>query len=88
MYPCHTLYARVRVHAVYLENTGLSGLTVASQGLVSSEVVEGVVPGPALLAEVLEAADTATEERSRVPVAGVADTVLEIGLNLDLVGRV
>lgn len=65
-----------RTCAAGLENAGLSGLAVSGQGLVSTEVIEGVMPRPTLLAEVLEAADAATEERTRVPVARVADAVL------------
>ena len=54
----------------------MAGLAVPGKRFVGSEVVEGVVPGPALLTEVLEAADTPTEEGAGVPVARVADTVL------------
>jgi len=51
---------------------------------VGPEVVQGMMPGPTLLAEVLEAANGATEEGSRVTVADVTNTVLKIGLNLNL----
>ena len=43
---------------------------------MGSEVLEGVVPGPALLAEVLEAAHVTAEQGSRVAVTDVTDTVL------------
>ena len=69
-----------------LEDACLAGLAVPGERLVGAEVVQGVVPRPALLTEVLEAADTAAEQRSRVPVARVADTVLQIRLYLDLKG--
>lgn len=78
----YTLYALYTAHA--LEDAGLAGLGVACQGLMGAEMVEGVVPGPALLTEVLEATDGPAEEWSRVPVAGVADTVLQVWLYLDL----
>ena len=68
----------------HLENAGLAGLAVAGEGLMGAEVVEGVVPSPALLAEVLEAAHTSAEQGARVAVTGVADAVLEVRLNLDL----
>ena len=42
------------------------------------------MPGPALLTEVLEAADTSAEQGARVPVTGVTDAVLQVGLYLDL----
>ena len=59
-----------------LHDTGLAGLAVTGQGLMGSEVLEGVVPGPALLAEVLEAAHVTAEQGSRVAVTDVTDTVL------------
>ena len=73
-----------RTCAAGLENAGLSGLGVPGQGLVGPQVVEGVMPGPALLTEVLEAADTATEQGPRVSVARVTDAVLQVRLNLHL----
>ena len=76
--------ARYHLSPSHLKDASLAGLAVAGQGFVRSEVIQGVMPGPALLTEVLEAADTATEQWSRVPVTGVTDTVLQVRLDLDL----
>ena len=68
-----------------LQDASLASLAVPGKRFVGSEVVEGVMPSPALLAEVLEAADAATEEWPRVPVARVTDAIFQVWLYLNLI---
>ena len=63
----------------------MASLAVPGKRFVGSEVVEGVMPSPALLTEVLEAADAATEEWPRVPVARVTDAIFQVWLYLNLI---
>ena len=81
----YNLYKREeRRRGKILQDPGLACFTVSCQRLVRSEVIEAVMPGPALLTEVLEAADATAEQRAWVTVTDVTDAVLKVRLDLDL----